>query len=176
MTPRRSPVAAAACVLVALATSVSAGGDEQKRITGRRLPALNVGTLIQGDPADVGTWGDGKVYVVDLWGTWCSPCIANIPTLTRLQATYKDRGLVVIGYSWEKPEILRPFVKKMGDRMRYAVVSDPEEITLQRLTELEAVQSFPYAFLVDRQGIVVWEGHPEDNDLPGALARFFAER
>ena len=31
-------------------------------------------------------------------------------------------------------------------------------------TALEAVQSFPYAFLVDRKGTVVWEGHPEDND------------
>lgn len=176
MTPWRNPIAAVGCMLVALATSAVAGGDGQGRMTGRRLPALHVGTLIQGAQADIGRWGDGKVYVVDLWGTWCAPCIANIPNLTRLQATYKDRGLVVIGYSWEKPEIVATFVKKMGDRMRYVVVADPEEVTLQQLTQLEAVQSFPYAFLIDGRGIVVWEGHPEDNDLPGAVALLFAQR
>jgi len=41
------------------------------------------------------------------------------------------------------------------------------------LTDLEAVQSFPYAFLVDRSGTVVWEGHPKDNDLAGAVERLF---
>ena len=57
---------------------------------------------------------------------------------------------------------------------RHVVVSDPEERTLQALTALEAVQSFPYAFLVNRKGTVVWEGHPEDNDLAGAVARLMA--
>jgi alkyl hydroperoxide reductase subunit AhpC len=141
---------------------------------GRRLPPMNVGTLIQGSPTDLGTWGDGKVYVIDLSGTWCLPCIANISKLTRLQGDYKDRGLVVVGYSWETPEVLNAFARTMGDRMRYVVVSDPEQKTLQALTALEAVQSFPYAFLVNRKGLVVWEGHPEDNDLPGAVARLMA--
>jgi len=140
------------------------------------LPALHVTDWILGDPDDVGTWGDGRVYVLDLWGTWCSPCIENIPNLTRLQDAYKDRGLVVVGYSWEAAETLRPFVAQMGDRMRYVVVSDTAEVTIGALAERGEVQGFPYAFLVDATGTVVWKGHPEDDDLGGAVARLFTTR
>lgn len=82
----------------------------------------------------------------------------------------------MIGYSWEKPKIVRDFVKKMGERMRYVVVSDPDEVTIGRLNEQEAVAGFPYAFLVDKTGEVVWEGHPEDDDLSGAVERLLARR
>jgi len=167
---------AALLILVTLAGPLAAHGDGQEPMIGKRLPALHIESVIQGSATDIGTWGDGKVYVVDLWGTWCAPCIANIPELTTLQATYRDRGLVVIGYSWEQAAKLVPFVKKQGDRMRYTVVSDPEEVFLNRLTDLEAVQSFPYAFLIDRKGNVAWNGHPKDDDLAGAVAKLFGGR
>lgn len=169
MLNRRDALLAMTAAVTAAARPLGAA-THQGRMRGKRLPPVHVGTLIQGSPSDIGTWGDGRLYVVDLWGTWCAPCIANIPELTALQALHKDRGMVVIGYSWEKPDILRPFVRKMGDRMRYTVVADPEEVTLRQLTALEAVQSFPYAFLVDRKGLVAWEGHPKDNNLAGAVS------
>jgi thiol-disulfide isomerase/thioredoxin len=171
----RPGLAAVLCGFVGLAgPGAATSGFAQESLVGRRLPPVNVGRLIQGTTRELGAWGDGKVYVLDLWGTWCAPCIKNIPALTRLQAAYRDRGLVVIGYSWERPEILEPFVRRMGDRMRYVVVADPAEVTLKGLTAMEAVRSFPYAFLIDRQGLVAWQGHPEDDDLAGAVARLFA--
>jgi thiol-disulfide isomerase/thioredoxin len=145
--------------------------DDPAPLVGERLPPLHVGEWILRAPPDPVAWGDGKVYVLDLWGTWCAPCVKNIPTLTKLQAAYRKRGLVVIGYSWEKPATIRAFVEKMGNRMDYSVVSDPKEVTLDALNRREAVESFPYAFLVDRDGTVVWAGHPHNDDLPGALRR-----
>lgn len=177
MNQRRFAVVAAGLMLLLISfTALSFPSAQRGSMLGKRLPPLNVGEWIQGNPQDVGAWGDGKVYVLDLWGTWCKPCIANIPKLTKIQAAYRDRGLVVIGYSWEKPKIVRDFVKKMGEQMRYVVVSDPSEVTLGRLTEMEAVKSFPYAFLIDKTGKVVWAGHPEDDDLSGAVERLFARQ
>ena len=160
-------------LLVSFAASSASSADSSSML-GKRLPPLHVVEWVKGNPQDVGAWGDGKIYILDLWGTWCEPCIANIPMLTELQTNYKARGLVVIGYSWEKPETVRAFVKKMGERMRYVVVSDPDEVTIGHLAELEAVRGFPYAFLVNEHGEVVWEGHPEDDDLRGAVERLFA--
>ncbi len=34
----------------------------------------------------------GKVLLVDLWATWCPPCISEIPTLVDLQEKHGDRG------------------------------------------------------------------------------------
>ena len=36
---------------------------------------------------------DGKVVLVEFWGTWCGPCLAYHPELERLYEKYRDRGL-----------------------------------------------------------------------------------
>jgi len=41
----------------------------------------------------------GKVVVLNLWATWCAPCIAEMPSLVKLQQQYKYKGLVVIALS-----------------------------------------------------------------------------
>ena len=39
----------------------------------------------------------GKVVLIDFWATWCPPCVAAVPTLKRLEATYRDRGFAILG-------------------------------------------------------------------------------
>ena len=43
----------------------------------------------------------GKVLLVDLWGTWCPPCVSEIPTLIDLQERLGDRGLVIVAIAFE---------------------------------------------------------------------------
>lgn len=141
----------------------------QERV--ERLPPLNVTEWIHGSKEDVGDWGDGKVYVLEFWGTWCSPCIEVIPHLTELQREYADRGLVVIGYTWEDAAEVRAFHKRMGEKMDYVVVTDTEEKTLSALAEAGVIQGFPYSFLVDRDGRVVWSGNSKH--LTAAVDDYF---
>ncbi|HEX9829758.1 MAG TPA: TlpA disulfide reductase family protein [Bacteroidota bacterium] len=140
------------------------------------FPTLNITDWIKGKPGDIGKWGDGKVYVIDLWGTWCLPCIKNIPELTNLQKKYGKQGLVVVGYSWEEATKLKKFVQDMGDKMQYVLVNDSEEKTLKYLAEeKEAVEGFPYAFVIDRKGRVVWQGAPQDG-LEDVLGKLFSQK
>ena len=39
----------------------------------------------------------GKVLLVNIWGIWCMPCIAEMPHLIELQERYRDQGLEVVG-------------------------------------------------------------------------------
>jgi thiol-disulfide isomerase/thioredoxin len=41
----------------------------------------------------------GQVLVVNLWATWCGPCVAEMPTLARLQAAYAGKPVKVIAVS-----------------------------------------------------------------------------
>ena len=46
----------------------------------------------------------GKVVVVDFWATWCGPCIAEMPTMKKLYAEYKDKGVEFVGVSLDQPK------------------------------------------------------------------------
>jgi thiol-disulfide isomerase/thioredoxin len=45
----------------------------------------------------------GKVVLVNLWATWCPPCVEEFPELVRLDENFRSKGLVVIGVSLDEP-------------------------------------------------------------------------
>ncbi len=42
---------------------------------------------------------EGKLVYIDVWATWCGPCIKQIPSLRKLQDEYKDKNIVFMGVS-----------------------------------------------------------------------------
>ncbi|KAA9016205.1 TlpA family protein disulfide reductase [Sphingobium limneticum] len=56
----------------------------------------------------------GKPLIVNLWATWCAPCIAEMPTLDRIAATYGPKGLTVLTISQDNQGLkaAKPFFEK----------------------------------------------------------------
>ena len=121
-----------------------------------QLPDLSGTPVSSADPRFV-----GKVLLVELWATWCPPCITEIPTLVDLQAQYGDRGFVIVGIAFEAEDQddqrrarLRQFVEQ--HEINYLVLDggqpDKFETALPSVTN---VRGFPVEILVDRSGGVV---------------------
>lgn len=55
----------------------------------------------------------GKVVLVNLWATWCAPCLKELPELAKLQEQYKAQGLQVLAVTLDEPEILETRVKRL---------------------------------------------------------------
>lgn len=103
--------------------------------------------------ADVLDAYKGQVVYIDLWASWCAPCLEEIPASARLSSRYQSRGLVVLYLSIDRdPEKWRQALKKLpkGARHRF-VFLDPDKAAF--LKELE-VSSVPRYMLIDRDGIV----------------------
>lgn len=47
---------------------------------------------------------NGKYVFIDVWATWCKPCIAQIPALKELEKEYEGKNIVFISISMDKPE------------------------------------------------------------------------
>src|SRR5215831_10160841 len=85
---------------------------------------LDIKEWVKGAPVDLAA-GKGKtIYVVEFWATWCPPCRASIPHLTELQKKFKEKDVVFVAVTQEKPDVVKSFVEKMGDKMDYTVAID----------------------------------------------------
>jgi thiol-disulfide isomerase/thioredoxin len=158
---------------LALATfPIQADDLEPKLNVGDKAPKFEVKEFIKGDA--VKELAKGKVHVVEFWATWCGPCIATIPHLTELQKKHGD--VTIVGVSvWEHdPKDAKPFVEKMGAKMNYRVAMDavPEGkkgddgAMAKNWMTAAGQQGIPTAFIVNRDGVIAWIGHPAELDKP----------
>ena len=89
----------------------------------------------------------GRVVLLDLWATWCEPCLEDIPMLNRLYANFGNRGLQVIGIAVQsgRTNDIRQHVEKLG--IKYPVLVGNE-----RIMELYVPVGFPVRYLISRDG------------------------
>jgi thiol-disulfide isomerase/thioredoxin len=140
--------------------------EKQKTLAvGDKAPELSVEKWVKG--TQVKKFEDGKVYVVEFWATWCPPCRESIPHLTKLQKTFKDKGVTVLGIASSErgPEsnqlpTLERFVKGKGDEMNYTVAYDSNRSMSRDWMEPAGQNGIPCAFVVGKDGKVAWIGHP----------------
>lgn len=102
----------------------------------------------------------GKVLLVELWGTWCPPCISEIPTLIELQDRLGDRGLLIVAIAFEheedpeaRRERLQRFTQERG--ISYLVLDGGStEEAESALPALRDVSGLPVEILINRSGRV----------------------
>ncbi len=92
--------------------------------------------------------------LIEFWATWCGPCRQSIPHVNELYAKYHSRGLYVVGITQEEPGVVQSFMQQVP--MQYAVGLDP----LGRYGKELEIKGIPHAFLLNRNGMLVWDGHP----------------
>jgi thiol-disulfide isomerase/thioredoxin len=102
----------------------------------------------------------GKVVLVDVWATWCGPCIKQMPQLAELNARYRERGLEVVGLSLNNPKEhqaeVEMFVKKTGVNYIIAYADRRISDAFLRGTEDETgAAPIPQLFLLSRDGRLV---------------------
>jgi len=104
---------------------------------------------------------DYDLTLVNIFTTWCTPCVAEMPELEKLYQQMKDQGVNVVGFVLdvlnEKGEIVQAdleraqeLVEKTG--VTYPVLLPDSGYLSGRLTGIEA---FPETFFVDKNGNVV---------------------
>ena len=93
----------------------------------------------------------GKVVLLNIWATWCGPCIVEMPTLEALHREFKDTDLRIVAVSIDEAETeqgIRDFVKKLG--VTFEVLHDREgDIS----TTYQAI-GYPTTFVIGRDGVI----------------------
>lgn len=92
----------------------------------------------------------GKIIVLNIWATWCGPCIKEIPDFIELQNEFRDKNVEFIGISVDEKglEVVRPFVRKHN--INYRVLLDKEGTILDKYP----IQGLPDTYVINKQGEV----------------------
>ena len=109
-------MAASALVLVFLTTPAFIAAKADK------APEIEASTWINSEALQLEDLR-GKVVVIDFWATWCSPCRYVIPYLSKYYEKFKDKGVVVIGFTKIYPFYADELQQKRG-------ISDQEHLRL----------------------------------------------
>jgi len=112
---------------------------------------------------------DNKVVIVDFWATWCPPCRQEVPGFIALQKKYADKGLVIVGFSFDRdPSTHDEWIKQQG--LNYlSIYADTEAghgITQKFGQQVGEIEGLPTTLVIDRKGTIVYRhvgyGPPED--------------
>ncbi|AKF11350.1 TlpA family protein disulfide reductase [Sandaracinus amylolyticus] len=116
----------------------------------------------------------GRPVILDFWASWCPPCRASIPILSRLAATHADAGLVTLGVNVEANQT-RTFVERAHRALRSGFPTLHDEH--YQMQAAYGVESLPTLVLIDRRGVVrrVEVGVPDESDLDAHIRELLAE-
>jgi cytochrome c biogenesis protein CcmG/thiol:disulfide interchange protein DsbE len=91
----------------------------------------------------------GQVVVLNFWATWCPPCIEETPSLVRMQARFKDKGVVVLAVSIDADDAAyHKFLKDYSVNM--VTVRDEAK----KAATLYGTFGWPESYVIDRNGVI----------------------
>jgi len=91
-----------------------------------------------------------KIVLINFWGTWCSPCVQELPLLEQLFQTYKSPDLIFLGVAEDsKSEKIAESIDKFN--VNYFIVQDHSDYFADFFT----VSVMPTTFLINKDGKVV---------------------
>ena len=137
----------------------------ESRMVGEELPYFDLPPAMEGvEGVSNATFADGKPRLLNIWASWCLPCIAEAPHLESL----KEQGAEIVGVAIrDRPEDIARFLARHGNPYSRIGRDDLSEIQL-------AIGSsgVPETFVIDGQGVIRYQhiGDIRADDVPVLLA------
>lgn len=163
---------AVASPLLALWLPATAWAATDVLTIGDEAPAMEVAHWLKGEP--VTSFEPGRIYVLDFWATWCSPCRVEIPHTSKMQQKYDDYGVTFLAISDERLQTVVKFLCKAdsedvlwNDKIGYTLTTDPDRSTHKAYMTAAAQDGIPTTFVIGKDGRIEWIGDP--TEMEGVL-------
>jgi peroxiredoxin len=110
----------------------------------------------------------GQLVLLNIWATWCGPCVREIPDLNALHHSYKDKNVVVLGVSVDaKMDDVKQALNS-NIKIDYAVWFANQDFIKQF-----QISSIPHTMIIDKNGFVVQQmiGMQSKETFEGAIQK-----
>jgi thiol-disulfide isomerase/thioredoxin len=106
----------------------------------------------------------GKYTYIDLWATWCGPCIKEIPSIQKLEKEYEGRNIHFVSVSIDEEEDLEKWKKFVKDKNLHGNQLIADKMTDSLLSKAFNIKNIPRFLLLDPDGRIVDAAAPFPSD------------
>ena len=132
--------------------------------TGKTVPDFNLPTLKDTTQTFTNEDFSNKIYLVDIWGTWCGPCIKEMPYLHKAYKKFRNEGFTILSIALhDKYEAVKAFMENEWEMpWNHSFIKDNSNLEDEVVSKFE-VFGVPKTFLVNKKGEII----ATDVDLRG---------
>ncbi|MBR5472496.1 MAG: redoxin family protein, partial [Clostridia bacterium] len=116
-----------------------------------------------------------KITVINFWGTWCTPCVSELPDFDKIATDYKDTVNVVAIHSYSGRETASGYIKEHYPDSNIIFANDISEdekaFSGEYYLNLGGSNAYPYTVIIDENGIIthIFETSLHYEDLKEAI-------
>ncbi|MEM6319452.1 MAG: TlpA disulfide reductase family protein [Bacteroidota bacterium] len=135
---------------------------QPKVVNGEDAPSIS-GTLLNGESFDLKELR-GQYVLVDFWGSWCGPCLVEMPGIKQINEKYKDaqfkdaNGLALVSVAIERDENRwKRAVERIGMPWKYHIadLTTSFKFINSPIASEFGVKQVPSKFLLDENGVII---------------------
>ena len=121
---------------------------QEKRMVGQIVPSINL-PAIAGAPYFTPQLWQGRVAILNVFATWCVPCISENPELIKLARA----GVPIYGIAWkDKPQHVKSYLQVRGNPYQAVALDEQGQTTVPL-----GLTGVPQTYIIDKTGHVVYE-------------------
>lgn len=119
-------------------------------VPGSSAPEFQAVHLGSGTPAKLADYR-GKVILLNIWATWCVPCLQEMPSMQRLQEKLQgtDFHIVAVSVDEQDSTVVRQFAQKLG--VTFEILHNQD----QSIRSIYQTTGVPENYIIDRDGVIV---------------------
>lgn len=106
----------------------------------------------------------GKYVYIDVWATWCGPCIAEIPHMKKVEKEYQGRAIEFVGISADQPAAYDTWKEMVADKALVGIQLLADNNFDSEFIQGYLIKGIPRFILIDPNGNIVDSNAPRPSD------------
>jgi thiol-disulfide isomerase/thioredoxin len=151
---------------------IEANTKNQNFINAAKKKLEEIPNITKGDVSPSFTYNDidgnavsledfkGKIVYIDVWATWCGPCLKQIPYLKSLEHHFKGQDIAFVSISVDKKEAFETWKNMVVEKELGGVQLFANNAFQSEFIEAYGIHSIPSFILIDKQGHILDEKAP----------------
>ena len=129
---------------------VTIGNAVGQKLPGSTLPIVTADAITENtfDPPST-----GKITVINFWGTWCGPCVKELPDFNQIAEDYADSVVVVAVHTDSLRDTAPGYIKDNYPTSKMIFLVD--NATSDYYKAIGGRGNYPHTVIIDENGIVV---------------------